>query len=180
MDELPAFVLLNETLHSVASGARRRDLLRQIRSSAQADAPRVGQARDEGDTIPSRSSSSGQLQPHAPAQVEGQARQKIKLTPWRLVNTIVILSIGLPKAVYSYLGYPVTVNTLDWALGLCWCLGAFWLSIFESEQQDRWPWFFQCDLVLPISIAQVACAMFATFFVISLSLTTPMCKRSAI
>ncbi|PPQ73132.1 hypothetical protein CVT26_014954 [Gymnopilus dilepis] len=43
--------------------------------------------------------------------------KRIKVTPWRLLNTLFVLSIGITKAIYAYQGNSTTPNTLDWLLG---------------------------------------------------------------
>jgi hypothetical protein len=43
---------------------------------------------------------------------------RVELTGYRLLNTGVILGIGLPKAVYSYNGQALISTTLDWLGGV--------------------------------------------------------------
>ena len=44
------------------------------------------------------------------------------LTGYRLLNTSVILGIGIPKAIYSYSGQSVISPTLDWVGGIIFAL----------------------------------------------------------
>ncbi|KZP14319.1 hypothetical protein FIBSPDRAFT_896695 [Athelia psychrophila] len=43
---------------------------------------------------------------------------RLPVTPYRLLNIVVLLGLGIPKAVYSAKGQSVTAGNLDWALGL--------------------------------------------------------------
>ena len=46
----------------------------------------------------------------------------IRVTAWRLLNSVVLLVFGVTKAVYAYLGYVTTPTTLEWLLGVGWAL----------------------------------------------------------
>ncbi|KAG6918660.1 hypothetical protein DXG01_012781, partial [Tephrocybe rancida] len=43
----------------------------------------------------------------------------LKLTLWRIINSCVLLGLGIPKAILAYKGNPA-VNTVDMAAGLIW------------------------------------------------------------
>ena len=45
-----------------------------------------------------------------------------KVTPWRAINTAVIFSFGLAKAIATYRGLSTAPTTLDWMLGVTWTL----------------------------------------------------------
>jgi hypothetical protein len=45
-----------------------------------------------------------------------------KITPWRAINTAVIFSFGLAKAIATYRGLSTAPTTLDWMLGVTWTL----------------------------------------------------------
>jgi hypothetical protein len=49
-------------------------------------------------------------------------RLPVTITPWRLLNSLVIFAFGATKAVYAYLGYVTTPTTLDWIVGVGWAL----------------------------------------------------------
>jgi hypothetical protein len=53
----------------------------------------------------------------------------VALTGYRLLTTIVIVGIGIPKAIYSYYGQPLISPSLDWVGGIIFTL----LSVFISE-----------------------------------------------
>ncbi|KAJ6510715.1 hypothetical protein C8R45DRAFT_921434 [Mycena sanguinolenta] len=76
------------------------------------------------------------------------ARPKLKVTPWRLFNTVLVLGLGIFKAVAAYRGEQTAPTTLDWILGVLWAVIAYWLSFLEQEAQlgliGRW--FFTHDL----------------------------------
>lgn len=43
---------------------------------------------------------------------------KLIITPYRLLNVVVLLGLGISKAVYYAKGQSVTAANLDWAVGL--------------------------------------------------------------
>ena len=45
---------------------------------------------------------------------------RVKITLWRVVNTIFILGVGIAKAILAYQGYSTSPNTLDWIIGVLW------------------------------------------------------------
>ncbi|KAF7326434.1 C6 finger domain [Mycena sanguinolenta] len=70
----------------------------------------------------------------------------IKVTVWRLLNTIVVLGLGIYKAVAAYLGQPTTPTTLDWVIGVFWAVMGYWVSFLEDAQLGpRGRWFFTQD-----------------------------------
>jgi hypothetical protein len=44
------------------------------------------------------------------------------VTPWRLLNTVVVLGVGAYKAVTTYLGQTTGPTTADWIIGVAWTL----------------------------------------------------------
>ncbi|KAJ7692463.1 hypothetical protein B0H17DRAFT_1061526 [Mycena rosella] len=50
------------------------------------------------------------------------SRITVKITPWRLFNVVVVLSLGIYKATATYLGQPTALTTLDWIIGVVWAL----------------------------------------------------------
>ncbi|KAF7366754.1 hypothetical protein MSAN_00933600 [Mycena sanguinolenta] len=70
----------------------------------------------------------------------------IKVTIWRLLNTIVVLGLGIYKAVAAYLGQQTTPTTLDWVIGVFWAVIGYWVSFLEDAQLGpRGRWFFTQD-----------------------------------
>ena len=89
----------------------------------------------------------------------------VMLTGYRLLTTIVIMSIGIPKAVYSYYGQSLISPSLDWVGGIIITLllvfisevgytkfvdltvfRFFWLGVIEATRPELCPSFFQVDL----------------------------------
>jgi hypothetical protein len=58
---------------------------------------------------------------------------KVKITPWRLVNTFLILGLGIYKATATYRGQDTTPTTLDWIIGVLWALMCVWIC-YEHYQ----------------------------------------------
>ncbi|KAF7361519.1 hypothetical protein MSAN_01185500 [Mycena sanguinolenta] len=79
---------------------------------------------------------------------------KIKITLWRLLNTTLLLGLGVYKAVTAYGGQQTAPTTLDWILGVLWAVIAYWVSFLEEAQLGpRGRWFFIQDhspVVFPI------------------------------
>ncbi|KAJ7045132.1 hypothetical protein C8F04DRAFT_1067826 [Mycena alexandri] len=74
----------------------------------------------------------------------------VRITPCRCVNTVVVLSLGVYKAVTTYLGQTSTSTILDWVVGVGWVLISYWTDILEADNPslaipDFGPWFFSCD-----------------------------------
>ncbi|KAF7361520.1 hypothetical protein MSAN_01185600 [Mycena sanguinolenta] len=73
-------------------------------------------------------------------------RPKIKVTVWRLLNTILVLGFGVYKAVAAYRGQQTASTTLDWILGVLWVITAYWISFLEEAELGPWGrWFFTQD-----------------------------------
>ncbi|KAF7377649.1 hypothetical protein MSAN_00187800 [Mycena sanguinolenta] len=70
-----------------------------------------------------------------------------KITPWRLLNTCVVLGLGIYKATAGYRGQDTALTTTDWVVGILWALIAYWLSFFEdAELGPEGRWFFTHDV----------------------------------
>ncbi|KAI0280524.1 hypothetical protein BGY98DRAFT_1095506 [Russula aff. rugulosa BPL654] len=102
------------------------------------------------------------------AQDNGRQRSiplGVVLTGYRLLTTIVIVGIGIPKAVYSYYGQSLVSPSLDWVGGIMFALllgfisevgltnfvklmvfRFFWLGVIEATRPELCPSFFQDDL----------------------------------
>ncbi|KAK7052276.1 hypothetical protein R3P38DRAFT_3594905 [Favolaschia claudopus] len=59
-----------------------------------------------------------QVQPR-PATASRTA-SKVKVTPWRLLNTFLVVLLGIYKAVSTYLDQHTAPTTLEWILGVLW------------------------------------------------------------
>ncbi|KAJ7465912.1 hypothetical protein FB451DRAFT_1402326 [Mycena latifolia] len=75
----------------------------------------------------------------------GPQRRRVKITPWRILNTAVLLILGTTKALSTFLGQTSVPNNLDWTLGVVWALISYWVSIIEQETPEVAPWFFTAD-----------------------------------
>ncbi|KAJ7453231.1 hypothetical protein FB451DRAFT_1565769 [Mycena latifolia] len=71
---------------------------------------------------------------------------RIKITPWRILNTTVLLILGTTKALSTFLGQTTAPNNLDWTTGVLWALISYWVSVVEQEAPELAPWFFTTDL----------------------------------
>ncbi|KAJ7061736.1 hypothetical protein C8F01DRAFT_1138259 [Mycena amicta] len=105
------------------------------------------------------------------------SRPHVKVTPWRLFNTAVLLGFGISKSVLIFHGETTAPNNLDWVLGVAWGLIAYWGSIVEAENPAIFPWLFKPDLTRPLSyllwigfvcISVVLCYAAGVLFVLSL------------
>ncbi|KAJ7465893.1 hypothetical protein FB451DRAFT_1369734 [Mycena latifolia] len=79
--------------------------------------------------------------PPAPAP----QRRRVKITPWRILNTAVLLILGTTKALSTFLGQTNAPNNLDWTIGVVWALISYWVSLVEQETPEVAPWFFTTD-----------------------------------
>ncbi|KAJ7932917.1 hypothetical protein B0H13DRAFT_2650600 [Mycena leptocephala] len=68
------------------------------------------------------------------------------VTPWRLLNTVVVLGVGAYKAVTTYLGQTTGPTTADWIIGVAWTLIAYWVSFFDDPTPNQSSWFFASDV----------------------------------
>ncbi|KAJ7932885.1 hypothetical protein B0H13DRAFT_2307162 [Mycena leptocephala] len=68
------------------------------------------------------------------------------VTPWRVLNTVVVLGVGAYKAVTTYFGQTTGPTTADWIIGVAWALIAYWVSFFDDPTPRQSSWFFTCDV----------------------------------
>ncbi|KAJ7932891.1 hypothetical protein B0H13DRAFT_2512740 [Mycena leptocephala] len=68
------------------------------------------------------------------------------VTPWRVLNTVVVLGVGAYKAVTTYLGQTTGPTTADWIIGVAWALIAYWVSFFDDPTPSQSSWFFTRDV----------------------------------
>ncbi|KAJ7706692.1 hypothetical protein B0H17DRAFT_1125542 [Mycena rosella] len=88
------------------------------------------------------------------------ASPRVRITPWRLLNTAVLLILGTTKAVSTLLGQTSAPNNLDWTIGVVWALISYWVSIVEQEAPTVAPWFFTADL------SRIVCVGFTGLFTV--------------
>ncbi|KAK7057613.1 hypothetical protein R3P38DRAFT_2842037 [Favolaschia claudopus] len=65
-------------------------------------------------------------------QVGYRTASKVKVTPWRLLNTFLVLGLGLYKSALAYLGQDTAPTALEWIVGVLWVVIAYWLSFLED------------------------------------------------
>ncbi|KAJ7710542.1 hypothetical protein B0H17DRAFT_2661 [Mycena rosella] len=75
-----------------------------------------------------------------------ESPRRLKVTGWRLLNTGVILRLGIYKAVATYFGQTTAPSTLDWVIGVVWTLISYWVGFIEQDHPTYAEWFFQEDL----------------------------------
>jgi hypothetical protein len=92
--------------------------------------------------VPADAGGSAWLEPDepVPADAGGGAGRKLdepvpqrrypRLTAVRLFNWIVILSLGIPKAVSTAKGESTMSNTFDWNSGVLW--GVLWVDMIDT------------------------------------------------
>ncbi|KAJ7932939.1 hypothetical protein B0H13DRAFT_2512805 [Mycena leptocephala] len=68
------------------------------------------------------------------------------ITPWRVLNTVIVLGVGAYKAVTTYLGQTTGPTTADWIIGVAWTLIAYWVSFFDDPTPNQSNWFFARDV----------------------------------
>ncbi|KIJ40774.1 hypothetical protein M422DRAFT_256193 [Sphaerobolus stellatus SS14] len=98
----------------------------------------------------------------------------IKITPWRIINTFVVLGFGITKTVSTYGGKDATANWSDLTVGLIWATIAYWVSLAETESKTAWQWLLQKPVTVPNTLIKfilligviVAYSIFITMFTI--------------
>ncbi|KAK7050470.1 hypothetical protein R3P38DRAFT_1758166 [Favolaschia claudopus] len=72
---------------------------------------------------------------------------RVKVTPWRLLNTFLVLGLGIYKSISTYRGQDTAPTTIDWILGVLWALIAYWVSFLENaDLGPRGQFFFASDV----------------------------------
>ncbi|KAJ6535082.1 hypothetical protein B0H19DRAFT_1323320 [Mycena capillaripes] len=91
------------------------------------------------------------------------------VTPWRLLNSGVVLALGAYKATAEYRGQTAVTTTLDWIVGMLWVLIAYWASFYESRARSSFGrWFFAGDPSVALAIlvlVLVFCGIFVGAFI---------------
>jgi len=70
---------------------------------------------------------------------------RVKLTGYRLLNILVIFTIGLAKFILSLEGRSVTPTGLEWAGGSVLTILLYWIGLYEAVEPPIWEWFFHLD-----------------------------------
>jgi len=70
----------------------------------------------------------------------------VKITPWRLLNTVFVLWVGIGKAVSMHQGQSIVPSTLEWIMGVIWASISYWLYLIGTQHPNTLSWFFQNDL----------------------------------
>ncbi|KAF8215263.1 hypothetical protein K438DRAFT_773588 [Mycena galopus ATCC 62051] len=103
---------------------------------------------------------------------------QVKLTPWRVTNTAVLLGLGVYKAAGTYLGQTTGPNTADWIVGVLWALIVYWVEpmvpFYEEHRAEddsesgefslHWLLAHEVSsalLVVPLSVVMLLCAYLA-------------------
>jgi len=96
----------------------------------------------------------------------------VELTGYRLLNIVVILAFGIPKAALSYRGQSITPTTLDLVAGTCLASVLYYLGLLQDKRPEIFPSFFQVDLAPPI--LKFICRSEVYLFVLSLISLRPV------
>ncbi|KAJ7461605.1 hypothetical protein FB451DRAFT_1371311 [Mycena latifolia] len=86
----------------------------------------------------------------------------VKITPWRSLNTVLMLGVGIYKATASYLGQSIAPTTVELIMGVGWTIICYWVSFTEQENST---WIFAYDLS---GILRVAVIVFFIWFLVAL------------
>ncbi|KAJ7872337.1 hypothetical protein B0H14DRAFT_2570340 [Mycena olivaceomarginata] len=76
----------------------------------------------------------------------------VKITPWRVFNTLLVLGLGVYKSVGTYQGQTVGPTTVDWIGSLVWATIVYWVSLYEPlvdddpDSEELFVWIFCRDL----------------------------------
>ncbi|KAJ7032864.1 hypothetical protein C8F04DRAFT_1106018 [Mycena alexandri] len=70
---------------------------------------------------------------------------EVEITLWRLINTAILLVLGIWKAAATYRGQSTAPATLDWIVGVLWALISYWVGIIEQENPECALWLFERD-----------------------------------
>ncbi|KAF7351830.1 hypothetical protein MVEN_01144100 [Mycena venus] len=73
-------------------------------------------------------------------------KQHTAITPWRLLDSALILGLGGYKTLTTYQGQTTGPTTADWIVGVVWALISYWVSFFEDPTASHSSWFFSADL----------------------------------
>jgi len=77
----------------------------------------------------------------------------VKLTGYRLLNLVVILTIGVAKFILSLQGQSVAPTGLEWVGGTALAALLYWIGLYEAVEPPRWEWFLHVDWAPAIGFA---------------------------
>jgi len=69
----------------------------------------------------------------------------VKITGYRILNTVVIFGFGLAKTTLVYMGRTTVPITLDWVLSVAAALILYWVGCFEAPRAGGYSKFFHKD-----------------------------------
>ncbi|KAJ7509650.1 hypothetical protein B0H11DRAFT_1901059 [Mycena galericulata] len=106
-------------------------------------------------------------------------RPQVKVTPWRVLNTILIVAVGAYKAAATYLGQTTGPTAADWIIGGVWTLIAYWVTFFEELESDttlsRSSWVFTHDLSRALLL--FLAVLFVPILIFAMTLDCPFAER---
>ncbi|KAJ7760025.1 hypothetical protein B0H16DRAFT_1720247 [Mycena metata] len=73
-------------------------------------------------------------------------RPQATITPWRVLNTALVLGLGAYKAITTYRGQSMGPTTADWIGGVVWTLISYWVSFFDDPTPSHSGSFFTYDM----------------------------------
>ncbi|KAF7352040.1 hypothetical protein MVEN_01166400 [Mycena venus] len=85
------------------------------------------------------------LIPHINSGSAGQ-KAPVTLSPWRVLNSVLVLGAGAYKAVATLQGQTAGPTAVDWIVGVLWSLTAYWVSFLDNSTNGHSNWFFDHDL----------------------------------
>ncbi|KAH9956194.1 hypothetical protein BC827DRAFT_1157903 [Russula dissimulans] len=71
--------------------------------------------------------------------------RRVKFTGYRLLNILVIFTIGLAKFILSLKGQSIAPTVLEWAGGSVLTILLYWIGLYEAVEPPMWEWFFHVD-----------------------------------
>ncbi|KAF8215325.1 hypothetical protein K438DRAFT_2124180 [Mycena galopus ATCC 62051] len=113
-----------------------------------------------------------------------------KLTPWRAINTVILLVVGVYKAAGTYLGQTTGPTTADWIVGVLWALIVYWVeptvSFYEehhaeddSESEEfSLHWFFTQEVSGAVLVAPFSVFVFIWALLAAAVKFSPMLTRA--
>ncbi|KAF9515643.1 hypothetical protein BS47DRAFT_774673 [Hydnum rufescens UP504] len=74
----------------------------------------------------------------------------IKITLYRLLNTMIILGVGTAKFILAMQGHSISPTILDWVLGSLYVVVTYWIGFLEDVRPPVWPWLFSEVRMMPL------------------------------
>jgi len=68
-----------------------------------------------------------------------------KLSGYKLLNIVVLFTIGVAKFILSLQGHSIAPTGLDWAGGCVLAILLYWIGLYEAAKPPRWRWFLHVD-----------------------------------